>query len=73
VAKRDLNQSEINNLMKGLQGMTDDKLKYNSKTKQVEIASKGKGEKSEGTALIRGLINSDKTLTIDQNQNLKME
>jgi RHS repeat-associated protein len=66
VAKRDLNQSEINNLMKGLQGMTDDKLKYNSKTKQVEIASKGKGEKSEGTALIRGLINSDKTLTIDQ-------
>ena len=66
VAKRDLNQSEINNLMKGLQGMTDDKLKYNSKTKQVEIASKGKGEKSEGTALIRGLINSDKTLTINQ-------
>ena len=66
VAKRDINQSEINNIMKGLQGMTDDKLKYNSKTKQVEIASKGKGEKSEGTALIRGLINSDKTLTIDQ-------
>lgn len=66
VAKRDLNQSEVNNLMKGLQSLTDDKLKYNSKTKQVEIASKGKGSKSEGTALIRSLVNSDKTLTINQ-------
>jgi hypothetical protein len=52
--------------MKGLQNLTDDKIKYNSITKQVDIASKGKGSKSEGTALIRSLISSDKTLTINQ-------
>jgi len=63
--KRDLNAAEVKALMKDLQSMTDDKLKYNSKTKQVEIASKGKGSKTEGTELLRGLINHDKTVTID--------
>ncbi len=66
IAKRDLNQSEVNNLMKSLQSLTDDKLKFNSKTNQVEIASKGKGSKSEGTALVRSLIKSDKSLIINQ-------
>jgi RHS repeat-associated protein len=63
--KRKLNASEIKDIMKGLQSMTNDKLRYNSKTGQVEIASFGKGSKTEGTALIRNLINHDKTLTID--------
>lgn len=62
---RPLNQKEINAVMKDLQSKTDDKLRYNSKTKQVEIASKGKGDKTQGTQLIRDLINHDKTLTID--------
>ena len=73
VANRDLNKSEINTLMKGLQAMTNDKLKYNSKTKQVEIVSKGKGTKSEGTALIRNLVSHDKTVTIDVNVEIKNE
>jgi RHS repeat-associated protein len=63
--KRTLNTAEINGLMKGMQGMTDDKLRYNPKTKQVEIASKGSGNKKEGTELISKLINHEKTLTLD--------
>lgn len=69
--KRELNQTEIKAIMKDLQSMTNDKLRYNSKTQQVEIASKGKGAKTEGTALIRSLINHDKTLTIDVAQQTK--
>jgi RHS repeat-associated protein len=63
--KRKLNKSEIKSIMGGLQAKTDDKLKYNSKTRQVEIVSRGKGNKKEGTELIRQLVKSDKTLTID--------
>jgi RHS repeat-associated protein len=63
--KRPLNQKETDGIMKDLQSKTDDKLRYNSKTKQVEIASKGKGNKTQGTQLIRNLINHDKTVTID--------
>jgi len=67
VANRNLNRSEINNFMKSLQSITDDKLKYNEKTRQVEIGTKGKCSKTEGTALIRALISSHKTVKIDQN------
>lgn len=63
--KRDLNKSEIKTILSGLQSITDDKLKYNGQTKQVEIASKGKGDKGEGTGLIRALVNHDNIVTID--------
>ena len=68
LAKRELNKSEIKNLMYSLQSITDDKLKYNSKNGQVEILSKGNGNKKNGTALIRRLINNDKTVTINLNK-----
>ena len=47
LAKRELNKSEIKNLMYSLQSITDDKLKYNSKNGQVEILSKGNGNKKK--------------------------
>jgi RHS repeat-associated protein len=62
---RSLSKSEVNTLMSGLQAMTNDKLRYNSKTGQVEIAAIGKGSKSEGTGLIRSLIKHENTLTIN--------
>jgi len=65
IAKRNLNQKEIKGLMGSLQAMTNDKLSYNSKTGRVEIASKGSGKLSEGTSLIRNLVGSDKTTTIN--------
>jgi RHS repeat-associated protein len=67
VAHRDLNKGEIKNIMTSLQSLTNDKLKYNEKTKKVEIASQGSGSKSQGTTLVRGLIGSSKTTTIDVN------
>ena len=60
-----LSNSEIKTLMNGLQNITDDKLKYNSKTGNVEIESSGKGAKIEGTRLIRELIKHENTLTIN--------
>ena len=60
-----LSKAEINKLLGGLQGMTDDKLRYNEKSGQVEIAAVGKGIKTEGTGLIRALINHENTLTIN--------
>lgn len=67
VAGRDLNEKEKAHLLKGLQLLTDDKLKYNSKTNRVEISERGSGKKKEGTELIRKLIDHDKTLTVDYN------
>ncbi|NSL85333.1 hypothetical protein ECE50_000720 [Chitinophaga sp. Mgbs1] len=64
-SNRNLNSTEINTLMKGLQDKTNDKLRYNSKTKQVEVVSKGNGNKKVRTELVRQLISSDKTLTIN--------
>ncbi len=65
ITKKDLSSKEINQIMASLQEMTDDKLTYNSKTRQVEIVSQGTGKKSKGTGLIRELINHDKTVTIN--------
>ncbi len=65
VANRKLNQEEIDQIMKGLQNMTDDKLKYNKKTNRVEIISKINGKKKSGTELIRQLINHKKIATLD--------
>ncbi len=73
VAGRKLNAAEIKSLMGSLQSMTNDKLTFNAKTNQVEIASKGSGSKNEGTALIRQLINSDKTVTINLNQETRKD
>ena len=73
VAGRKLNAAEIKSLMGSLQSMTNDKLSFNAKTNQVEIASKGRGSKNEGTALIRQLINSDKTVTINLNQETRKD
>lgn len=63
--KRKLNDKEIKALMAGLQKMTNDKLSYNSKTGEVQIASRGSGGKSKGTDLIRKLISNKNTLTVN--------
>lgn len=68
VANRDLNQDEINELLGGLQSITDDKLRYNSETGRVEIAEQIDGDKTSGTGLIRNLINGDKNVTINVNK-----
>jgi RHS repeat-associated protein len=65
VMKRPMNKSEVNMMMRSLQGMTNDKLNYNSKTGEVGIASMGKGTLNAGTALIRELIDHKKTATIE--------
>jgi hypothetical protein len=62
---RKLNSKEIGGIMQGLQSMTDDKLSYNSKTGEVEIASRGRGSKNKGTDLIRKLISNKNSVTID--------
>ncbi|HEX2847204.1 MAG TPA: M91 family zinc metallopeptidase [Chitinophagaceae bacterium] len=69
VANRDLTKAEVRELMAGLQSKTDDKLSYNEKTHQVEIAKSGSGKKTKGTELIRKLIGHDKTLTINMAKN----
>ena len=66
IAKRDLNKDEIKAIMAGLQNMTNDKLRYNPKTKKVEIANRGNGDKKQGTELIRMLVGNEKTLTINR-------
>lgn len=73
VANRKLNATEIKSLMGSLQSMTNDKLRYNTKTSEVEIASTGSGTKKEGTSLIRQLIKSDKTVTIDLNKEARKD
>ena len=65
VDNRELNQEEIDKIMAGLQGMTDDTLVYNKKTGRVEISKKGKGKKTEGTKLLRDLIGHKNTATIN--------
>jgi len=65
VDDRELTTKEIVLLVAGMQSMTDDKLKYNGDTGEVEIVEQGEGEKGEGTKLIRDLIGHKNTTTID--------
>lgn len=62
---RKLNAQEIKGIMNGLQAMTNDKLSYNSKTGEVQISSKGSGNKNKGTDLIRKLISNKNSVTVD--------
>ena len=62
---KSLSGEEIEKVMEALQSITDDKLKYNKKSGQVEIVKTGKGKKTEGTLLLRTLIKHSRTLTID--------
>ena len=65
VDDRDLTTEEIVMLVAGMQAMTDDQLRYNGKTGEVEIAKKGEGDKSEGTQLIRDMIGHERTATVN--------
>ena len=70
VTGKPLSKSEIDQVMGAMQTMTDDKLKYNSKTGEVEIHLRGKGSKKEGTQVIRNLIKNAKTVTVNLNYNI---
>jgi len=50
-------------VLRNLQSLTNDKLAIGPGGK-VRIVSQGSGGKSSGTSLVRGLINSDRTVTI---------
>ena len=64
----ELTEKQRNRIIASLQRLTNDKLQYNKKTKQVDIISRAKDKDiklTEGTALIRGLVDHDKTVTIN--------
>jgi hypothetical protein len=65
VEDKSLNEKEIKDILKGLQDQTDDKLKYNKKTNSIDILSRGKGSKKQGTELIRNIMENKNTLTIN--------
>ncbi|WP_372472553.1 M91 family zinc metallopeptidase [Capnocytophaga sp. ARDL2] len=67
VANRKLNSNEIKTVLSALQNITDDKLTFNKKNNRIEIKEFGKGDKKEGTELIRKLINNQNTVTININ------
>ncbi len=65
-----LTEDQRNTIMNHLQSLTDDKLKYNSKTGRVDIVSgKLNGSKKAGTNLIRRLVGHSKAVFIKQDKN----
>ncbi len=65
---RDLTSKERKAIMSAMQKLTNDKLKYNTKTGKVDIVSLAKDKDiklKEGTALLRGLIDHKNTVTVN--------
>lgn len=66
IANRPLTAEEKNALMNAIRQITDDKIKYNSKTNKIEIVSRNNhGKKAKGTELVRQLIGNKNTLTLN--------
>lgn len=65
-SNRALSAEERNAIIGAIRQITDDKIKYNSKTNMIEIVSKNNhGNKTKGTELVRQLIGNKNTLTLN--------
>jgi len=61
----DLNRLQRWKIMRNLRVLSDDKLYYDKKTEMVMVSKQVTGKHTQGTTLIRELIGSSKTITIE--------